>query len=77
MCTGSTPTTAVGNVGVSIHEQGVMLERARQKMDNDDPLTEREIRVFLADTDTDPTTLQEYVRSHPKPAIERDGRRFR
>lgn len=67
----------VDEVSVKIQKRGRILRQAHQQMDEDEPLSDRQIRVLLQHGDIDPSDLQEYVQSHPEPTDRSYRRRFR
>lgn len=71
------PEHEVGDVSIPTLKQGGNLKQARRKMDDDDPLTDREIRVMLSDGEISPDELKAHVRSNPSPEVNEWGRRFR
>jgi hypothetical protein len=71
------PDYEVDEVSISIQKRSRVLSHARQQMDDDEPLSDRQIRALLQQGAIDPNELQEYVQSQPKPIGRSYRRRIR
>jgi len=71
------PDYDVGEVQIPIRKRGQTIERARQRMEKDEPLTDTQVRVLLEAGDHSATDIQEYVQSHPTQPTDEYRYRFR
>jgi hypothetical protein len=71
------PEYEVDGVSINLQKRGRILRSAREQMDKKEPLFDQQIRTLLKHGDIDPTELQKYIQSHPKPTGRRYRRRFR
>lgn len=71
------PEYEVDGVSINIQKRGRILSHAREQMDEDEPLSDRQIRTLLQHGDLDPNELKNYIQSHPKPTGRSYRRRFR
>lgn len=71
------PEYEVDEVSVSVRKRGQILDRARHKISNEEPLTDGEVRAMLEHGDMSPDDLRDYVQTHPSQFGEEYRRRFR
>jgi hypothetical protein len=71
------PGYEVDEVTISIRKRGQILERARRRIENDEPLTDGQVRAMLEHGQMDPDKLREYVKTHPSPYSADYRRRYR
>lgn len=72
-----TPEYVLDQVTVSRQKTGVILDRARRRMEEDKPLTDRQVRELLLHGDIDPAEVQKHVQNHPEAGIGSYRRRYR
>jgi len=71
------PGYEVDEVSIPIQKRGQILSQARQQIDNNEPLSDQQIRALLRDGDIDPEDLKEHVQSHLEPIDRTYRRRYR
>lgn len=71
------PEYEVDEVSISVRKRGQILNRAMDKISNEEPLTDGEVRAMLEHGDMDPDDLRDYVQSHPTQSDVEYRRRFR
>ena len=71
------PGYAVNHVSIQINKQGPILESAREKMDESEPLSGEEVIALLQSGDIEADEVEDYVSSQPEPDDRGYGGRFR
>lgn len=59
------PEYAVDDVSININKRGQILDEARRRISENEPVSDIQIRAVLERGDMDPAELKEYVQSHP------------
>ncbi len=62
------PGYSVDDVTISVRKHGAVLRRARERMERDEALTDRQVRILLEESDLPAEKVQDYVRSHRTPS---------